>query len=266
MATMTPQEVAIRCNIDERTVYRWIKNGQLDATKVGSRWRVRLPLPEEGLGEDGGMDDPSTASTPEASSGLGRKLPQAALVRRNDNLIQLATEMAQSAANLPAEELKRHWDILLAVMRPLEGVKILPLEGRHLLPWWENPVGPHRLGALAFVSWGEDGALSVVMSAEITNPVEWGYLQQHLARHPVWDAIESWKSVMARDLEARIARFDELWRRAEEAKSEGGEKLCLTVHYVEALYDQVICRVSGKPVTPKRREDTSGLVWRGRCS
>lgn len=36
----TPQEVAKKLKIDMSTVYRWIKNGNLRAVKVGHFWRI----------------------------------------------------------------------------------------------------------------------------------------------------------------------------------------------------------------------------------
>jgi excisionase family DNA binding protein len=49
----TPQEVAQKLKIDLSTVYRWIREGQLKAVKIGHFWRIseselkRLLTPEE---------------------------------------------------------------------------------------------------------------------------------------------------------------------------------------------------------------------------
>lgn len=36
----TPQEVASKIKVDIRTVYRWIREGRLQAVKVGHFWRI----------------------------------------------------------------------------------------------------------------------------------------------------------------------------------------------------------------------------------
>jgi len=36
----TPQEVAQKLKIDMSTVYRWIREGRLQAVKVGHFWRI----------------------------------------------------------------------------------------------------------------------------------------------------------------------------------------------------------------------------------
>ena len=36
----TPQEVALKLKIDMSTVYRWIREGRLQAVKVGHFWRI----------------------------------------------------------------------------------------------------------------------------------------------------------------------------------------------------------------------------------
>jgi excisionase family DNA binding protein len=36
----TPQEVADSLKINLRTIYRWIREGKLNAVKVGELWRI----------------------------------------------------------------------------------------------------------------------------------------------------------------------------------------------------------------------------------
>jgi len=43
----TPQEVADSLKINLRTIYRWIREGKLNAVKVGELWRI----PESALQE-----------------------------------------------------------------------------------------------------------------------------------------------------------------------------------------------------------------------
>ena len=36
----TPQEVAGKLKVNIHTVYRWIREGKLDAVKIGDLWRI----------------------------------------------------------------------------------------------------------------------------------------------------------------------------------------------------------------------------------
>ena len=40
---MTVQEYADKCGVSTRTVYRWIEEGQVKATKIGNMWQVVSP-------------------------------------------------------------------------------------------------------------------------------------------------------------------------------------------------------------------------------
>ncbi len=53
---LTPEEVAVRLKVAERTVYGWLRSGRLHGVKLGRLWRVRegdldvfLVEPEVGL-------------------------------------------------------------------------------------------------------------------------------------------------------------------------------------------------------------------------
>jgi excisionase family DNA binding protein len=39
---LTPEEVADLLRISRRTVYNWLRSGQLPALRIGRIWRVRL--------------------------------------------------------------------------------------------------------------------------------------------------------------------------------------------------------------------------------
>ena len=38
---LTPEQVAERLQVVERTVYRWLNEGRLEGVKLGRLWRVR---------------------------------------------------------------------------------------------------------------------------------------------------------------------------------------------------------------------------------
>jgi excisionase family DNA binding protein len=48
----TPQEIAEKLKIDMSTVYRWIKNGNLKAVKIGHFWRISESELNRILGEE----------------------------------------------------------------------------------------------------------------------------------------------------------------------------------------------------------------------
>lgn len=49
----TPQEIADLLKVDLRTVYRWIREGKLEALKAGSQWRIEESALEEFLSQKG---------------------------------------------------------------------------------------------------------------------------------------------------------------------------------------------------------------------
>jgi excisionase family DNA binding protein len=38
---MSPEQVADTLSVDRRTVYRWLKSGELPANQIGRTWRIR---------------------------------------------------------------------------------------------------------------------------------------------------------------------------------------------------------------------------------
>ncbi len=38
---LTPTNVAKICQVSRKTVYRWIKGGDLSALRLGNQWRIR---------------------------------------------------------------------------------------------------------------------------------------------------------------------------------------------------------------------------------
>ncbi len=44
---LTPEEVAYRLNVPERTVLRWLRSGYLQGIKAGKEWRVEPAELEE---------------------------------------------------------------------------------------------------------------------------------------------------------------------------------------------------------------------------
>ena len=38
---LTPEQIAERLQVVERTVYRWLNEGRLEGVKLGRLWRVR---------------------------------------------------------------------------------------------------------------------------------------------------------------------------------------------------------------------------------
>ncbi|TYO97034.1 helix-turn-helix domain-containing protein [Desulfallas thermosapovorans] len=48
----TPQEVADSLKINLRTIYRWIREGKLNAVKVGELWRISESELNRLLGEE----------------------------------------------------------------------------------------------------------------------------------------------------------------------------------------------------------------------
>ena len=38
---LTPTSVAKICQVSRKTVYRWIKGGDLSALRLGNQWRIR---------------------------------------------------------------------------------------------------------------------------------------------------------------------------------------------------------------------------------
>jgi len=49
----TPQEVSEKLKIDIRTLYRWIREGKLNAVKIGHFWRISEAELQRLLGENG---------------------------------------------------------------------------------------------------------------------------------------------------------------------------------------------------------------------
>lgn len=41
---LTPLEAAKVLKVDRRTIYRWLRSGEIDARKIGGTWRIMQPI------------------------------------------------------------------------------------------------------------------------------------------------------------------------------------------------------------------------------
>jgi hypothetical protein len=70
-----------------------------------------------------------------------------------------------------------------------------------------------------------DWEFNVTVYLDPETRVAWQYLRQHLAADPVWESIDSWKSAMERDLEARLSLLRTIAKLIQEPIDEGGTGL-----------------------------------------
>lgn len=111
---MTTKEYAEKHGISERTVYRLINDGKLDAQKIEGRWHINQP---ENLGKD--------------NNELVKVLEQ-----KQELIEYLKNELAKANETL-ADERKRHDTIVMQITRQLEQ-KTLALDEMQNRSWWRR--------------------------------------------------------------------------------------------------------------------------------
>ena len=167
----------------------------------------------------------------------------------------------RKSADLLAEQI----DNLKGFVNELRQIDVFSRAGRELLLWRFESLEAEWLIAQGIMYQTSDGSLAVVLNAELEehpSHQEWTHLNQHFSGNPIWEAISSWKTTMAKDIAARLALLDEILSSTRDAtclpvllnsNSNSGE--CLDGYYIEFLYDQVFSQLLDEQVVLRRRED-----------
>lgn len=157
---------------------------------------------------------------------------------------------------------KHHYDLLSPVISQLRDLSVFPARDLDLTTFWSRPSEPSWPIGSGKLERRTRGQLGIRLFIE--EKLEWVYLRQHLNHDPLWDAINSWKRAMVRDLNARFGLLDRI---VAETQSKIGlpvlgdlgysdsDKDGLGLYYANTLYDQVFSRAVGISLSSKRRED-----------
>lgn len=157
---------------------------------------------------------------------------------------------------------KHRHDLLIPVISQLRDISVFPARDLDLAIFWSRPSEPSWPIGSGKLERQTSGRLGI--SLFIEGKLEWDYLRQHLIDDPIWDAINSWKQTMVKDLNARFGLLDKIVAEtqsrigipvlADLARS-GNDKDALGLYYAYTIFDQVFSRVVGIPLAQKCKND-----------
>ncbi|NQT72455.1 MAG: hypothetical protein HQ553_06750 [Chloroflexi bacterium] len=150
------------------------------------------------------------------------------------------------------EQMDRHHKKLLHPLKGLQDIEVFP-SARDDLASWLMGTNDHKWSIKqGHVRQDSKGEISVELSIEAK--LEWEYLQQHLDKHRIWQAIEDWKAAMIQDLIARRELFKALWCNVEQGTGleiardimhTKVDREMLGPDYVFGIYDHVFRKIIG---------------------
>ncbi len=107
---LTPEQVAERLQVTERTVYRWLTEGRLKGVRLGRLWRIR-PEAFDAFLRANTPSDPEASVDPGVGAGTD-ELPDEDRAWLEAGAHDLARALAEAESDIPLKELAAYLEAI----------------------------------------------------------------------------------------------------------------------------------------------------------